>query len=1131
MTKPNFRLPGWRLFAAALLAAFLMSIPASAQVLYGSLVGEVQDPSGASVPSASVSATNKQTGYNRETQADEQGRWALPNLPAGIYDLKVTASGFKTVTRTNVEVSINNTMRLDLKLEVGQVSEQVTVSADVAALKTEQSSVSTEIQAKAVQDLPLPAYRNYQSLINLVPGATPAGFQNAVVDTPGRALTTNVNGTNRNNNNTRVDGATNVFIWLPHHTVYVQPVESIETVNVTTGSMDAEQGMAGGAAITLSTKSGTNEIHGVAFEYHQNQKLKARHFFDRIDKLPMANMNIFGGTLGGPVIKNKLFFFGSFERTTERSGQVGLYDVPPADVKAGNFSAYQNLSLIYDPQTGSPNGAGRTPFPNNVIPTSRISPQFQQVQALAPLPNVTGTGVGGLQQNYNASGTFKLDRNNYDFKSNWNVNEKLMIWGKYSRMDAPVTGLVPFGELVGAPIGAASPGNGDTTVQIPTVGFNFTGGSSLFIDGVFGYTRFDQSVIGLDYGKNWGLDVFKIPGTNGGAQFASDLRYSGMPQFNHGFSAWGQTATWIPAFRNDRSYTFTTNVSKLKGAHEFRFGYDMVKHEMNHWQPETANPRGNITFGGNATMVQGGNAQSINSYAAALLGLYTSYGKSVQFFDMTTREWQYGLYFRDRWQVNRRLTLNLGVRWEYYPLMGRDGRGIERWDPATNLVTLGGLGNVPTANGYTVSKSLFAPRIGFALKLDDKTVLRSGYGMTYNPLPFSRPLRGLYPATITASNAAADPFGIIGNLTTGLPEVPTPDVTSGTVALPRGVDMGPRSPWGGQINRGYIQSWNLTIERKLPWNFIGSMAYVGTQTVHQMGDRDINAATVLGSGGAGRPFFNRNGNISLNMWDGFASGNYHGLQMTGDRALAQGLFLKMSYTWSKTINMFDDDGWVGLPLTNWDNALRRNRAVAGYDRTHMWTTAMTYNLPFGKGKAFNIDNKFADAVFGGWQTNGVFSAYSGTPFTVSANSGTSLNMPGSSQTADFIGPDLVKLDQVGPGTQYYSAANFRDPNFGRPSNVFRFGTTGRNAFRGPGFWRLDASVFKDFRMTERFTLQFKAEGYNVTNTPRFGNPNANVSSATINSAGQFTALNNFMAITSADRNQDRQFRFGLRLQF
>ena len=1115
---------------AVLVLALLLAEPANAQVLYGSIAGLVQDPAGAVVPNATVTILNTVTGASREVTADESGRFTVPNMLPGEYEIRVSANGFRTLTLSSVQVTINNVTRVDARLEVGQVTEQVTISATAATLQTDKSDVRTEITSSVVQNMPLSAYRNYQTLINLVPGATPAAFQNAVVDTPGRALTTNVNGTNRNNNNTRVDGATNVFIWLPHHTVYVQPVESIENVNISTSSFDAEQGMAGGAAITVVTKSGTNELHGVLFEYHQNQRLKARHYFDRIDRLPMANMNIFGGTLGGPIVKNKLFFFGSFERTTERSGQVGAYSVPTEAIRRGDFSNLTGLSLIYDPATGSPDGTGRVPFPNNIIPPNRISPIFNEIQKMAPLPNRAATDAFGLQENYTASGTFKLDRNNYDYKSNWNATEKLMIWGKYSRMDAPVTGLVPFGELIGAAIGSASPGDGDTTVQIPTLGFNYVMSPTMFIDGVFGYTRFDQTVTGLDFGKNWGSDVFGIPGTNGGQKYANDDRYSGMPQFNHGFSAWGQTATWIPTFRNDRSYTFSTNVSKLHGSHDLRFGFDMVRHALNHWQPETANPRGNITFGGNATMIQGGVARSINSYAAALLGQVTSYSKSIQFFDMKTREWQYGLYFRDSWQVTRRLKLNLGLRWEYYPLINRDDRGLERWDPVTNLVYLGGLGNTPRDAGYSVSRKLFAPRIGFAYRATDSMVIRAGYGISPNPLPFSRPLRGLYPATITASNAASTQYGVLTTLDQGIPEVPTPDVSSGVIPLPRNVDMGPRSPWGGQLNRGYIQSWNFTIQRRMPGSFLGSIAYVGTQTVRQLGDRDINAAAP-GAGPSGRPYFQRNGNVALNMWDGFVNGNYHALQVTMDRQVAAGFFMKNSYTWSKTINYFDDDGWVGLPLTNWEPALRRNRAVAGYDRTHMFTSAYTYQLPVGKGKRFSMEGP-ANLILGGWEVNGMFSAYSGTPFTVTA-SGASLNAPGSTQTADFVGP-LKKVDQKGPGTFYYDPSAFRDPNFQRPANVFRFGATGRNAFRGPGFWKLDASIFKNFNITERFVLQFKAEGYNVTNTPRFNNPSgatADVSSMVVDAQGNIVNANNFMAITSADRNQDRQFRFGLRLSF
>jgi hypothetical protein len=455
-----------------------------------------------------------------------------------------------------------------------------------------------------------------------------------------------------------------------------------------------------------------------------------------------------------------------------------------------------------------------------------------------------------------------------------------------------------------------------------------------------------------------------------------------------------------------------------------------------------------------------------------------------------------------------------------------DGRGIERWDPKTNIVTIGGLGNIPMENGMSVSKKLFAPRLGFAWRLDDKTVIRSGYGLTYNPMVISRPLRGLYPATIAASWVAPTQFGYYSTLTRGIPDVPTPDISSGSVVLPSTVNMGPRSPWGGQLHRGYIHSWNYTIERRLPGELIANVGYVGNQTVRQFLDKDINAAPI-GSGPQGRPLVaTQNRLIETLMWDGWASSSYHALQASLNKSMAKGLFLKGAYTWSKAINMSDEDGWAGLPLTNLESALRRNRAVAGYDRTHMFIMSWVYELPVGKGKALGL-NGLADKVAGGWRINGIYSAYSGTPFTVSA-AATSLNAPGSNQTADQIG-ELVKIGGVGPGAQYYAVSSFRDPNFQRPAGTFRFGSMGRNAVRGPGFQRADLAMFKDFKFTERFVLQFKAEAFNFTNTPRFGNPAANVSAMTINAAGDVTNANNFMAITGADG--ERKFRFGLRLTF
>ena len=1117
--------------AIAALAGFIAPRQAAAQVLYGSIVGTVQDPSGAVVPGAKVSLNHTATATVREVTADDQGRYAAVSLPAGSYDLTFTAAGFRTLSRTGVEVTINSVTRVEAKLEVGQISEHVTVSATASALQTDRSETRAEISSRTVVELPLPAYRNFQSLINLVPGATPAALQNSVGASPQRSLTTNVNGTNRNNNNTRVDGAINVYIWLPHHTLYNPPVESIETVNITTSSFDAEQGMAGGAAVTVATKSGTNELHGSAYWYHDNQHLYARPYFYRQSevkpRLPKSIVNIPGGTIGGPIVRNKWFYFFSYERTSERTGQFANSSVPPADMRAGDFSAYTGLGLIYDPLTGDANGAGRTPFAGNKIPSSRFSPTWTKIQKLAPMPNQPAQDAYGLSGNYFSSATLGLTRDQYDVKTNYNVSQKLMIWGKYSHMRAPVTGTGALGELTGPALGQM--GTAFVRVIIPTFGFNYTKSSTFLIDGVFGHTRFLNQATGPDYGKNWGSEVWGIPGTNGGKAFANDIRYSGQPCISNGLTGWGNCTSSNPNFYDDYSYTYTTNFSKVYGAHEFRWGIDIVRHAMNHWQPEIANPRGSLSPTGNAVVLQGQVARSTHTYAAGLLDILGSANKSVQFFDMHTREWQHGLYFRDRWQVTRSFTLNLGLRYEFYPLMNRgDGRGVERWDPATNLVYIGGVGNVPQNNGITVSKKLFSPRLGFAWRLGDNTVIRSGYGMAVNPMVLSRPLRGLYPSTIASSWVAPTQYGYYGTLTQGIPDVATPDISTGIVTLPPTVNMGPRSPYAGELNRGYIQSWNFTIERKLPADFLVSAGYVGNQTVHQFLDRDINAATYIGGGPSSRPLAATQGRlIDALMWDGWASANYHSLQVAINKNLSRGLFLKGAYTWSKAISLADDDGWQALPLTNMPSAIRRNRSVAGYDRTQMFVMSWVYELPWGNGRPFALSG-LADHIAGGWRINGVFSAYSGTPFTVSASTN-SLNTPGSSQTADQIA-EVVKVGAVGPGSMYYDVKSFRDPNFQRPAGAYRFGSMGRNSLRGPGFSKADLALFKDFRMTERFVLQFKAESFNFTNTPRFGNPASNVSSMTINSStGAITNANNFMAITGA--SDERKFRFGLRLSF
>jgi hypothetical protein len=491
--------------------------------------------------------------------------------------------------------------------------------------------------------------------------------------------------------------------------------------------------------------------------------------------------------------------------------------------------------------------------------------------------------------------------------------------------------------------------------------------------------------------------------------------------------------------------------------------------------------------------------------AAFLLGLPQTVGKSIQWSKLTGFNWQLGWYFRDRWQASRNLTVTLGLRYELYPLMTRAGRGgIEQWDETTNVVLLGGAGGNPKGLGIATSHKLFAPRVGIAYRLGQSTVIRTGYGITYNPMPLARPLRDPFPLTIAQDFPGSNTYTPFAPIEEGIPLFSGPDATLGAVPLPASALM--KTPTGKKIERGYIQSWNFFVERNLPSAIMVSIGYVGTQTVHSFGWYNANAAAP-GTGVAGQPFrilFGRT--ADTNYWNGQYSANYHGLQMGVNRQFANGLMLKGAYTFSKAINMTDDDGNASV-IFNWPEVFYRNRAQAGYNIPHVFQLAAVYELPFGRGRPLASEG-LAALLFGGWQVNGVFSAYQGRPFTVSADAG-ALNAPGNSQTADQVKSDVTKLGRV---EEYYDASAFARVN------APRFGSTGRNLLRGPGVVNLHMGVFRDFAIRESATLQFRAEAFNATNTPHFSNPNANVNSA------------NFMRITSADTDQ-RTFRFGLRFEW
>lgn len=1094
------------------LAAAAMTVVApalQAQVLYGTLTGNVTDASGAAVPNAKIEAVNTGTGVSKQAATDDRGAYTINDLQPGTYRVTITAPSFGRVVQEGVTLDANTVRRADATLTVSQLSESVTVDASVMTLQTDRADVNSQLPQAQVSNLPLTGSRNFQNLFKLVPGFSPPAASHSEAGNPQGALATNVNGASYNNNATRLDGALDTYPWLPEIVAYVPPAESIETVNVVTASFDAEQGMAGGSVVNVAIKSGTNQFHGSAWEYHTNSDLKARNYFYYGNNNPKNIINQFGLNAGGPIRKNKLFFFADWERTLRRQNVSSFQTVANDALKAGNFAG--TGALIYDPSTGNADGTGRQLFANNQIPASRIASAGAKMAALLPAPNVsTATPIN----DYFASGSYAFTRDNIDSKINYNPTQNVSVFGRYSISPTNIFDPQALGQAGGPAIDGGQPGNAPGRVQSAGIGATWTITPTLLIDGNIGYTRLRLGAQNVDINKNYGLDVLNIPGTNG-----PDKLDGGYPAFNFASSTFtnlGNQNNSNPFLFRDNEYVSSVNLGWIKGSHSLRFGAEYQHFGINHFQPQTSyGPRGGFTFTGGLTSLSGGAAPGLyNSWADFLLGQPQQLGTAVQNINPSAvRESSYAFYARNQWQVTRKLTLSYGVRYEYFPFATRDHFGGDRFDPLTNIVYLGGLGGVPQDTGVDVGLGQLGPRAGIAYRLDEKTVIRAGFGISIDPNNF-RAMRDAYPAIIALSVTGATSYQAAGNLTTGIPAVARPDISKGTLLLPNNIAT---TTFAQNFNRGYIESFNLTLQREIAgFNLQG--AYVGTRAIRHTDQVNVNAAGP-GGGNNGRPLFAITGRTTdITEIEPFNTSTYNALQTQVTKRLGAGIF-GITYTFSRAIDYGDNDDsgltWAWVPMYG------RNKALAGFDRTHNFQMYANYDMPFGHGKQWATSG-IAAAIVGGWELNGILSRTSGTPFTV-ASSGTSVNAPGNTQTADQVLANVQIPGGHGPGQPYF------DPNAFVPVTAVRFGNSGRDILRGPGLFNTDLSLFRTFPLTERFKLQFRAEAFNLTNTPQFGNPGATVSSATRNTDGSIKALNGYTEITSA--SNERQMRFALKLWF
>lgn len=1082
--------------------------PAAAQLLLGTLVGNVTDASQAAIPGANVTITNTGTGREWKVTTGPAGGYSVSSIPPGNYAVEVSMEGFRTFRKTNVAVAANATVRVDVTMELGQITESVEVSAEAVALQTDTMDVRNDIQSQELQNVPVPVTRNFQNLMVTVPGISPPQNAHSISANPSRSLMMNANGTTAQSVAVRIDGATAWNSWLPHVGGYVPALEAIDTVSVQTSSYEAELGYAGGAAVNVQIKSGTNELHGSGFWFHNNQHLKARPYFLPNDRGKEKRiLNQFGGTAGGPIIKNKLFYFGSYEGTLDRQSSFRISDVPTALMRTGDFS--ESSLPIFDPMTGNPNGSGRTAFTGNIIPASRISPIIKKLIDLTPMPNTADPSVPA--DNLYSNGSFIYDRHTIDTKFNAQATDNLNLSARISYLDWHFDNPPVFGELGGRGIEdrGSYDGKGIGHTLSMTYSAVYTLTPTVVIDGYVGLTTIDNGIENIRLDENLGLDFLGIPGTNGPTR-----AYGGWPGFSvNGFGdAFGRGNSNAPWKLSLPQNQYVASVAWMKGSHNIRFGWDALWVGMDGNEP-WGHP-GWFTFNPGITGTPGTANNNFNSYAAFMLGLPYSTEKRVRAKTGTTRTWAHSLYIRDKWQVNPKLTLSLGVRWDYFAVPTRtDGEGLEIYNFDNNTLKLCGVGSLPQNCGFSMGKKYFAPRLGIAYRPTETFVIRAGYGITWDPLNIARNPLQTYPTLSTATFPAANSYQYVSKIADGIPAVSPPDLGDGTITVPGTVSMELADP---NFRRSYIQSWNFMLEKEFAGGWIGEAGYVGNRQIRLQNRWNTNYG-YIGGGTASLVLNQKFGRTATTNFHSDAGGfhsYFDSLQATMKRRFSGGYMMNFSYTWSKALgprgNTNGVDGYTNSTPEYWPII---QKVVRGYDHTHNFNASFAAELPFGSGKRWATGGAGA-AILGGWQFNGLLTAYTGGPFSVTA-SGSSLNAPGNSQIADQIKPEV---EIIGSRDLWF------DPSAYKAVTEARFGNSGWEQLRGPGMWNFDMSIYRTFKLSERMDLQFRAEAFNVSNTPHFSNPRSDISSS---NPGLITGIQN----TGREGIDERTFRFGLRLGF
>jgi hypothetical protein len=1067
----------------------VLSVLTKGQVVTGTIQGTVTDPSAAVIAGAKVSVINPETGFRREQVTREDGSYTFTQLPTGSYEVHAESKGFQRVIRQGLSIAADQRVLADITLPPGAITESVTVTEAAPLVNQTSTEQGAVLQQKNVVDLPLNG-RNFANLAYLAPGVQTGrvGEQAAGGGPNGwrSNIAFNANGMRATTNSFLLDGVDNNELSLDFTISLLPVVDAIQEFKIQTNNFSAEFGRALGGIISVATRSGSNRLHGGAYEFLRNSALDARNYFATSGPKPPFRQHQFGGSLGGPIIRNRTFFFADYQGLRMTQAQNFLVTVPSEAMKRGDFSG---LATIYDPL--SPRSSP-TAFTGNRIPEDRIDRAARILTRYFPSPNINRAA-----NNFENNPNIRRQDDQFDVRIDQQINDRNNFFVRYSFQEtsrlnpsALYTADNPFGGTA-----AAGQFSGDAGIRAQNVALNYNllVTPALINEFRFGFNRFSIENLPLGFGVD--PDMFGIPGLN------INTAAQTMPLISvAGFAGLG-TASVLPSISASNNFQYLDTVSINRGRHSIRTGASFIRRQRN--QFIVPNASGNFSFNANFTS-DNGRAGTGHPFASFLLGFPSATTRSFLPGSQGKRNSEWAVFLQDDIRLGR-VTINAGLRYEVYT------PAVEVADRQANFDLVRGVMLPAATNPYGrgLRKTYWGnigPRFGIAWDLagNGKTVLRTSYGISYNEELFGlNSFQTLAIPFFIDQQITPGNFTPINRLSDGLqPPVLDPNRPSGLI---RAINH--------EFQPGSAQMFSFGIQRQLTQNLVAELGFTGTLGRHLAGFRDINQSRP-GTGPANprRPLFSIAPEVGRVFYvDSRSNSHSENLIARLTQRYAHGLAFLASYTFGKTIE--DQEGTVPGPFPFPMDAqnLALERALASFDRTHRLAASWSWELPFGRGRRFGADaGPLLGGIAGGWQLSGIATLATGTPFPISLNTPVS-GSNGFTERPDRVGSGELPSDQRS-AARWFDVTAFRIPLVGA------FGNAGRNMLRGPGQVNFDVAVMKAFQLSERFVLQYRSEFFNLFNTPQLGLPNG-----AIGAPGAGT-------ITSTAGN-NRQIQMALKLNF